>query len=209
MNRSPQLSTSNEAQPAKGKSVMPSTTGSENRRRNILGLTVLEMIIVLAAIAVVITVSVPGSSKLMAKYHLNSTSEQLFSGLELAQAEAAARSSMVVMCPSSNRHSCRRDGNWGMGWLIFSDGNGNGVAEDIELIKAFDAPKQTIQITATGAVKSQAAFTLTGLVSDHDENTGEFQICLANSKTPAKLVQISEDGWLQQNSAEAGACNRG
>lgn len=188
---------------------MPSTTGSKSRRSNLLGLTVLEMIIVLAAIAVVITISVPGSSKLLAKYRLNSASEEIFSGLELAQAEAAARSSLVVMCPSSNGHSCRRDGNWNLGWLVFSDGNGNGVAEDIELIKSFDAPKNDIQIFATGAVKSQAAFTLTGLVSDHDQSTGEFRICLGNPHTSAKLVQISEDGWLQQRPADADACNRG
>lgn len=188
---------------------MPSTTGSKNRRRSFLGLTVLEMIIILAAIAVVITVSVPGSSKLLAKYQLNSASEAMVSGLELAQAEAAARSSTVVVCPSSNGRSCRRDGNWNLGWLVFSDGNGNGVAEDIEMIKAFDAPEHDIQITATGAVKSQAAFTMTGLVPDHDESTGEFRICLANSNRSAKRVQISEDGWLQQNSAEAGACESG
>ncbi|MBT8048167.1 MAG: hypothetical protein HKN57_14630 [Xanthomonadales bacterium] len=188
---------------------MPFTNRSKNKHHGLLGLTVLEMIIILAAIAIVITIAVPGSNVLLAKYHLKSASGEIFTALQLAQAEAAARSSTVVVCPSSNGQSCRKDGNWNLGWLVFSDGNGNGQPDEIERIRSFDAPKQDVQVTAMGAVKTRAAFTLTGLVADHDESSGQFEICLKESDSRPNLIKVAEDGWLENAPARSGVCNPG
>jgi len=178
--------------------------------RNVaLGLTVLEMLIVIAALAVIVLISVPGSGMLLAKYRLDSATNGIHEGLELARTEAQLRNSTVVMCPSSNGHVCRRDGNWTMGWLVFTDGNGDGVVEDIELIRSFEAPNSAIQIIATGAVQSRAAFTLTGLVPDNDASSGQFKICLEDSDKPPKLLSVLEEGWLQEIPARDQDCSSG
>jgi len=163
-----------------------------------LGLTVVEMMILLAALALIILISVPGSSLLFGKYNLRSATNELFTGLDLARTEAQLRSATVVMCPSSNGHTCRKDGDWTLGWLVFSDGNGNGRVEDIEFIRSFDAPPTGIQIMAHGAVQAKAAFTVTGLVPDNEAKTGLFKICLDDPEKLPKLVKIDEDGWLQR-----------
>lgn len=173
------------------------------------GLTVLELLIVFAAIAIAVLVTVPGSTILLEKYRLNSTSETLFSGLELAMSEAHLRNSTVIVCPSSNSHSCRSDGDWNHGWLVFSDGNGNGTAQDIELIRAFEAPHQKIRIVAKGAVETAASFTMTGLVEHNETQTGLFRICLQDSDDPPRVVNVNEEGWAHKVPAHNEVCDRG
>jgi type IV fimbrial biogenesis protein FimT len=170
------------------------------------GLTVLEMMIVLAAIAVIFAVAVPGTAFLADKYHMQVASASIITGLELARSEASARSSTVVMCPSSNGHTCRKDSDWSLGWLVFSDGNGDGDVQDIELIKAFAAPSQKIHIQADGAVHSRAAFTTTGLNPDNNSESGQFQICPGDPAQTATLVTVDSDGWVQKISTRNAHC---
>jgi len=183
---------------------------AENKREDLTrGLTVLELLITLAAIGIVVLVAVPGSDILLEKYRLKSASSSMMAGLEMARTEATARSSMVVLCPSSNGHTCRKDGDWNHGWLVFSDGNGNGTVEDIELISSFAAPNPKIRIDADGAVQKRAAFTTTGLVGNNDALSGQFQICLRESDATATLVSVDTDGWVQKIPARDISCAKG
>lgn len=179
------------------------------RRRIVLGLSALELLIILAAITIVIMISAPGATILLEKYRLKETEKSLLSGLELARMEAQLRSSVVVVCPSSNGHSCRRDNDWNYGWVVFSDGNGNGTVQDIELIKSFVAPNQRIRIEATGATTSRAAFTTTGLLSDHDALTGQFRICMDDSSAAPRLIEIHTDGWVTPILSNDESCETG
>jgi type IV fimbrial biogenesis protein FimT len=181
---------------------------TRKQRHKNRGLTVLEMLIILAAIAVVVLIAVPGSDILLEKYRLKTAYSKVLNGLELAKSEAQMRGSTVIMCPSSNGHSCRRDHNWNHGWLIFSDGNGNGTAQDIELIKAFDAPNHKIRIVAKGAVETRASFTMTGLVEQNGTQTGLFRICLQDSDAPPRVVNVAEDGWVQPVMVHEEVCDR-
>lgn len=152
----------------------------------------------IAAIAIIILVAVPGSDILLNKYRMKHASGSIISGLQLARSEASVRGSSVVLCPSSNGHTCRKDANWNHGWIVFSDGNGNGTVQEIELIRTFKAPSQEIAITAIGAVEKMAAFTAMGLRPDKQEISGRFQICLKQSDAPATAVEIDAEGWVLQ-----------
>lgn len=176
-------------------------------RRGIQGLTVLELMIVLAAIGIVVLVAVPGSDILLKQYRMKQASSSIISGLELARTEASARSSAVVLCPSSNGHTCRKDANWNYGWLVFSDGNRNGTVQDIELIQSFRAPSESITIVASGAVQNRAGFTATGLIPDDEARSGEFQICLKDSNASATEIKIDTDGWVRQIPKSDSGCS--
>lgn len=154
------------------------------------------MLIILTAIAIVALISVPGSTLLLENHRLKTTEKSLLNSFELAKMEAQLRSSTVVVCPSSNGHSCRRDDNWNYGWVIFSDGNGNGTVQDIELIQSITAPHERIRIEAAGATKSRASFTVTGLLGDNDTMTGKFKICMEDSTAAPRLISVASDGWV-------------
>jgi type IV fimbrial biogenesis protein FimT len=182
---------------------------TSKRRGEFRGLSVLEMMIGLAALGIVVLIAVPGSTLLLDKYRMKVASDAIITSLELAKSEASARSSKVILCPSSNGHTCRHDGDWSHGWLVFSDGNGNGSVQAIELIQAFDAPSEKIRISADGALKNWAAFTATGLVGDNDAESGQFQICLQDSNGSATLVTVDADGWVQKIPPRDKACIQG
>ena len=168
----------------------------KQRRWRQNGLSVLELLIVLSCVVIVVLITIPGSNMLLQKYRLKTASSELLSGLELARTEAHMRSSTALMCPSSNGHSCRNDGNWNHGWLVFSDGNGNGTVQDIELIRSFGAPNQAIRIVAEGAVQKVASFTMTGLVEENGAQTGQFTICLDGSESLPRVVSVNAEGWI-------------
>ena len=177
--------------------------------RSVNGLTVLELIIILAAIAIVVLISVPGSSMLMGTYNMSKASGNLMESLQTARYEAMRRHSVVRVCPSANGRFCRRDGDWSQGWLIFTDGNGDGVVQDIELLDAYDAPPETILIVTEGAVQNMASFDVSGLADDPDSQGGVYHLCDLGGKTSSRLVNINSDGWIEMIPGESKGCQSG
>lgn len=175
------------------------------------GLTVVELLIILAAIAIVVMISVPSSTMILEHFRLKAASSNLVDSLSMAKEEALMRNSTVKICPSSNGRFCRTDGNWNHGWLVYSDGNGDGTVQEIEFVKAFQAPSQKVRIVATGAVENIASFTLAGLVPANDTQEGEFHICHEGLDSRAKIVSVDADGWVQVSRTESGSgvCSRG
>lgn len=180
------------------------------RWRTSTGMTVIELLIILAAIAIVVMISVPGSTMVLEHYRLKSTSSDLVGGLNLAKGEALKRNSTVRVCPSSNGRFCRTDGNWNHGWLVYSDGNADGTVQEIEFIEAFQAPGEHVWIVASGAVESVASFTLAGLVPENEYQSGEFHICHKGTESRAKSVTIDQDGWVEASPIEkaSSVCKR-
>jgi type IV fimbrial biogenesis protein FimT len=175
------------------------------------GLTIIELLIILSAIAIVVVISVPSSTVVLEHFRLKAASSDLADSLNLAKEEALLRNSTVKVCPSSNGRFCRSDGNWNHGWLVYSDGNGDGTVQEIELVKAFGAPSQRVRIVATGAVVDVAGFTLAGLVPANETDAGAFHICHQGLDSRAKVVNIDSEGWVRVSRTETGSgvCSRG
>lgn len=162
-------------------------------------MTAIGLLLLVAFLGLVILVAVPGASMLVEGYRLKSASNELARGLSLARAEAIKRGGTVRMCPSANGRTCRDDGDWSLGWVVFSDGNADGNVQEFELIEAFDAPAREIRILGRGPVYHGASFTLSGLMAEDDANArsgGEFLVCYLGSDTNAKSVVIDEEGWV-------------
>lgn len=173
------------------------------------GMTVVELLIIVAALAVVITLAVPGSAMLVEHYRLKAASADLVNGLNLARGEAIKRGSTVRVCPSSNGRFCRSDGDWAQGWLVYSDGNGDGTVQDIELIQSFDAPNVNVRVIARGATEQNVGFTVAGLVPVEGSASGEFVLCHAGSDRESRTVLIDSEGWVSLATTPAQACSTG
>ena len=172
-------------------------------------MTAIELLILVAAIGLLVLVSVPGASMLIESYRLKSASNELARGLSLARTEAIKRGGTVRMCPSADGRACRDDGDWSLGWLVFSDGNADGDVQEFELIEAFEAPPREIRILGQGPVYHGASFTLAGLMADGDANAqsaGEFLVCYLGSDTDARSVIIDEEGWVNVVPSGAAGC---
>jgi type IV fimbrial biogenesis protein FimT len=172
-------------------------------------MTAIELLIGLAVLAIVALVAIPGSSMLIDSYRLKSASSNLVDGLYLARSEAQNRASTVKVCPSDDGRHCRADGDWSHGWLVFSDGNGDGVVQEIELLEAFEAPGGHVRIVASGAAQKIAAFTSAGLVRDNGSASGEFIFCTENSSTAPRVVAIDSEGWVSVDLNDRLPCEAG
>jgi type IV fimbrial biogenesis protein FimT len=172
-------------------------------------MTAIELLMWLAVAAVVLLIAIPGGSMLIERHRLKSASADLISSLYLARSEAQVRASMVKVCPSADRRTCRTDGDWSKGWLVFSDGNGDGIVQEIELLESFEAPGKNVQIRASGAARDRAAFTATGLVRDHGSARGRLALCPKGRGSGSQVISIDADGWVRMEPSDRTACETG
>lgn len=173
------------------------------------GMTAIELLIWLSVIAIIVLIAVPGSSMLMGYYRLHTVSSELVDDLYLARSEALNRASTVRVCPSDNGKTCRTDGDWSEGWLVYSDGNADGVVQDIELIEAFEAPREHVHIIASGAAQKVVGFTASGLVRDNGAASAEFVLCPEDFNADPRAVVVDADGWVSLAAADGTACGAG
>ncbi|MEP4487273.1 GspH/FimT family pseudopilin [Marinobacter alexandrii] len=85
------------------------------------GTTLMEMMVVLAILAVVLSVVVPGFERLFASSRVYSEARMLLNAVYLTRAEAIKRNLPVTMCPMddavANSHGC--GDSYAVGWMIF------------------------------------------------------------------------------------------
>lgn len=80
------------------------------------GFTIIELTIVIAVVAIAMSLAVPSLSQARHLNEVKRVQSSLFDALNTARTEAITRSNSVTLCASSNGLDC--DGNW-TGWMVF------------------------------------------------------------------------------------------
>ena len=73
------------------------------------GITSIEHLILLSIIAIILSISVPGSAIMLSYYQIGEASDQLAESLNTARQESRLRHSTVRICPSVNSRFCGGD----------------------------------------------------------------------------------------------------
>lgn len=171
------------------------------------GFTVVEMMIGLAVGAIILITAVPSFVTLMQRNEIGSASDQLYASLATARSEAVKRRDSVRVCPSSNSSSCRNDGVWSDGWLVFSDDDGNGQPNSTaDIIKAVPSTSLAdgVDLGCDNAVDDGVTFAATGTAWG---NAGAFRICHANSNASSRQISISAGGRIEYSTRAQTDCN--
>lgn len=106
------------------------------------GFTTLELVVVVAIVAILAAMAVPGFTPLMERWRVRQASEAMVSTLALARSEAVKRGGGIVVRRSA---PCTSNGDWSCGWLLFYDVPGTAANESLRETEAFDGV--TIQST--------------------------------------------------------------
>jgi type IV fimbrial biogenesis protein FimT len=105
------------------------------------GISLTELLAVLAVIGILLGMAVPGYGYLVNNMRLSGVTNDLVSSLNLARSEAIKRGLRVTVCKSSNtmeaNPACNSAGGWQQGWIVFVD---RGVVGSI------DGEDQTLEV---------------------------------------------------------------
>jgi type IV fimbrial biogenesis protein FimT len=87
------------------------------------GVTLLELMIVIAIIAILTMVAAPSLRDLIRNARMTSLANDLMTDLSLARGEAVKRNVRISMCTSNNGTECTPTTNneWRYGWIIFAE----------------------------------------------------------------------------------------
>jgi type IV fimbrial biogenesis protein FimT len=107
------------------------------------GFTLTEAIVVTAIVAILFGIAIPSYKYLTTSYRMSAEINNLVGDLQFARGEALKEGNGVTACISSDGATCTGGGNWGVGWIVFSDVNSNA----------------TVDLATDRVLKVQAAFT--------------------------------------------------
>jgi len=89
------------------------------------GFTMVEMLTVMAIVAILLSIGVPSYKYITTSYRMSSEVNGLLGDLMYARGEALKEGQGVTVCVSNNGTTCT-GGNWQNGWVIFSNPTGAG-----------------------------------------------------------------------------------
>ncbi|MEE4174502.1 MAG: GspH/FimT family pseudopilin [Xanthomonadales bacterium] len=100
------------------------------------GFTLLELVVTLSVVAVLLLMAGPSFREYVLNQELRAAAARLASDFRWARQSAVDRGGRVVVCPGSVSSGCRATPEWGSGWIVFHDHNGDRrLAPDEELLR--------------------------------------------------------------------------
>jgi len=110
-----------------------------------LGLTLPELLIVLAIAALLLQLVMPSYAQLLVDTRLQNEARRLHLALNLARSEAVIRNTTVVLCPRDPERQDRCGRDFAQGWLVFADLDGDGEPDQLgpfgpAIIREFQPP---------------------------------------------------------------------
>ena len=167
--------------------MVPCVTSRQDLKSS--GFTLLELMVVLAVAAILVTLSAPSFTRLIQSTNMSSTVNTFLADMRYARSEAIRRGGWVVMCRSNNPEAALPTcvgatdpvGNgWVSGWIIFhgADSNDGGVTATQPLLR-MQSPNTALNSilesgsSSSGNSSTKFRFTATGrLTTDTTLNFG-------------------------------------
>ena len=119
--------------------------------RRPIGLTLIELLIVVALASILMLIAVPSISQLLRNSELSSTTNTLLAGINSARSEAMKRGGYAMVVPNGNGSGT----SWAKGWVVFVDGN-------TQRDRAFNLTTDTGDVLVFAQPELNSYFTISG-----------------------------------------------
>ena len=87
----------------------------------IAGITLIELMITLAVLAIISIAAVPGFSSVIHNIRMSNNVNELVHSLHRAKRNARVTGVATAVCSSADGQQCQADGKWEDGWLVFAN----------------------------------------------------------------------------------------
>ncbi|WP_250207260.1 GspH/FimT family pseudopilin [Alteromonas oceanisediminis] len=180
--------------------------------RNQTGVTLLEMLITLAIVAIVLTTVAPNVQSILIQNRITAEINELSGVIQYARHHAIDQQIDTLVCPSDDFSSCTT--NWGQAKMVFADENGDGSRGNDEPILAatgvthpvnvLTGPNGSMRFLASGAVAAPAVLRLC-----HENDEAEYARALTISlQGRVKMSRDDDnDGIHEDDTGAALDCN--
>jgi len=119
--------------------------------RSLQGFGLIEVIIVVAIIAITAALALPSYSRTMGRARTTTTTNSLLNAVNDARSEALVRRKGVSICPSTDGNTCAGT-DWSVGWIVLQDSGANGAGDGKPALRAWPAVPPNTTLTASTAV---------------------------------------------------------
>lgn len=166
------------------------------------GMTLLELMIVLAIASILITSAVPSFSQMLSRNQQLTQLHILFKHLHLARSEAIKTNSRILLCKSSNGIQCTKNAQWSDGWIVFSDKDKNNkLSSNEQITYSYQALPNNLSLQYRGR---NSANYITYYADGRSSTNGTFTLCNHATDNQPKGLVISRTGRIRlasENSA--------
>jgi type IV fimbrial biogenesis protein FimT len=179
-------------------------------RARAAGMTFMELMVVMALAAVLLTVAVPSFTAVINTSRQATLANTFLTSLHLARSEAIKRNTRVALCKSADGASCAANGRWDQGWIVFHDADNDaqvGVGE--ELIRIYEALPGTFALSGNNPVVSYVSYAPTGAsrLTSGALQMGTVTLCrVAAGGEDARRIIISGTGRPRVEQANVASC---
>ncbi len=168
------------------------------------GFTLIELMLVVALAAVLLTLGIPGIELLMQNSARSSSANEVLAALQRARSEAIKRNTIVTLCPSSDGATCTGGTAWENGWIAFVDNDLDGVDESSDGDGSLDAGEEVFQ-TGSSLGGPTLRTTFTGLQYRSNgrmrtlagDSEAEFILCDDRGPDESRAILIFRSGRAQ------------
>lgn len=114
-------------------------------------MALVELAVVVAIIAILTAMAIPGFGALLERQRAGAAMGALSTQMQLARMAAITHRRPAVLCPSSDGSRCEGGIDWGIGWIVFLDRNGNQQPDDGDRILRVEhaSPRATLRLVGT------------------------------------------------------------
>lgn len=161
---------------------------SNPHRRYSFGVTLIELMVVVAVMVILASLAIPSFQGALASSRVSSNTNELTTAIAQARSQAIKIGSRVTICKSSDGATCSTSGNWEQGWIMFIDKVRGGTTAAVDvgdtLLKNYQS-NSTSNLTITGdaALVQYLSFGAdgTGKTIGGATLTGKIRICSTSS----------------------------
>ena len=162
--------------------------------------TLVELLIVLAIVALALAVAIPAYSQSREAVRAMSAEARLLQSLQQTLQRAALTGQRAVLCPSADGQQCRTSPDWSGGWIAFLDEDGNRE-------HALGEPLILAEAALPGDVRLRSTLGRTRLVFlGNGGNVGSnvsFTLCDGRGAAHARALILANDGRLRHGKPAA------